>query len=80
MANTQESLADGTDVESANESDDQDPTVPEVELSMYQLNVTVSGQTTDSLDTAEESAKRLMEYLVERAERLEDHPDGRGMG
>lgn len=80
MADAQESLADGDSEELDAESDNHDPTVPEVELSLYQLNVKVSGQTTDSLDSIEGSATRLMDYLIDQAEQLEDRPDGRGMG
>jgi hypothetical protein len=71
--------ADGSpDAEAA---DDADPeTVPEVKLTLYQLSVAVTGQATDDLEDVEASATRLMDYLVEKAGDLEDHPDDRGLG
>jgi hypothetical protein len=63
----------------ADESADRD-TVPEVTLTLYQLSVGVTGQTTDDLEDVEASATRLMDYLVEKAGDLEDHPDDRGLG
>jgi hypothetical protein len=55
-------------------------TAPEVKLNLYQLSVGVTGQTTDDLEDVEASATRLMDYLVEKAGDLEDHPDDRGLG
>lgn len=55
-------------------------TVPEVTLTLYQLSVGVTGQTADDLEDVEASATRLMDYLVEKAGDLEDHPDDRGLG
>lgn len=57
-----------------------DDTVPHVELALYQLSVKVSGQATDDLDDVSETARDLMEYLVDVSQRLEDRPDGRGLG
>jgi hypothetical protein len=57
-----------------------DETVPAVELGLYQLSVKVNGQSSDSIDDVEASARRLMDYLVETAEALEDNPDDRGLG
>jgi hypothetical protein len=65
--------------EDAEENGDHD-TVPEVKLTLYQLQVGVTGQTTDDLEDVEASATRLMDYLVEKAGDLEDHPDDRGLG
>jgi hypothetical protein len=73
----------GTEEAPAGESpdDDADPdTVPEVKLTLYQLSVGVTGQATDDLEDVEDSATRLMDYLVEKAGDLEDHPDDRGLG
>lgn len=85
MADESESLTDGEgrlEEDEANEetTENHDPTVPQVELSMYQLNVKVSGQATDGLDDVEDTATRLMDYLIERTDALEDQPDGRGLG
>lgn len=65
---------DGTDDE--NGADD---TVPAVELNVYQLSVSVSGRSDDDLAAVEDTARRLMDYLVDRAERLEERGDGRGV-
>ncbi|SEO86456.1 hypothetical protein SAMN04487948_10639 [Halogranum amylolyticum] len=85
MTDESKQLSDGEGDVAADESDDEhaeatDPTVPQVELSLYQLNVRVSGRATDDLDDVEDSAVRLIDYLIERAETLEDQPDGRGLG
>ncbi|QLG26980.1 hypothetical protein HUG10_05250 [Halorarum halophilum] len=55
-------------------------TVPEVELSLYQVSVRVRGRGDDGLSTVEETAIRLVDHLVERAETLEEEPDKRGLG
>ncbi|WP_410764522.1 hypothetical protein [Haloferax sp. DFSO60] len=70
-----------TDGGDANEDTDAngDETVPHVELDLYQLSVRVSGQSTDSLDDVEASAKGLMEFLIQEAKQLEDDPDTRGL-
>lgn len=57
-----------------------DDTVPNVELGLYQLSVRVSGRSEDDLQTVEDSAKRLMDYLIDRAGELEERPDDRGLG
>ena len=70
------------------ESDDEEPTeppaggetVPEVELGLYQASVRVQGRADDDLDTVTDSARELIDYLIEKAETLEDQPDGRGLG
>jgi hypothetical protein len=64
----------------AGEADADRDTVPEVKLTLYQLSVGVTGQATDDLEDVEASATRLMDYLVEKAGDLEDHPDDRGLG
>ncbi|ADQ67177.1 hypothetical protein GL213_08015 [Halogeometricum borinquense] len=56
-----------------------DDTVPNVELGLYQLSVRVSGRSEDDLQSVEDSAKRLMDYLIDRAEELEERPDDRGL-
>ncbi|MFB6080018.1 MAG: hypothetical protein ABEJ81_03295 [Haloferacaceae archaeon] len=56
------------------------PTVPAVDLDLYQLSVSVSGQAEDELEDVEATARRLMEYLVDQSERLEERPDERGLG
>ncbi|MFB6281090.1 MAG: hypothetical protein ABEH40_03630 [Haloferacaceae archaeon] len=55
-------------------------TVPTVDLDLYQLSVSVSGQAEDDLGDVEATARKLMEYLVDQAERLEERPDERGLG
>ena len=73
----------GGDEESPTTAGDEDADrerVPEVTLTLYQLSVGVTGQTTDDLEDVEASATRLMDYLVEKAGDLEDHPDDRGLG
>jgi hypothetical protein len=85
MTDESESLSDGEgrleeDEASGETAENHDPTVPQVELSLYQLNVKVSGQSTDGLDDVEGAATRLMDYLIERTDALEDQPDGRGLG
>ncbi|MFB6304529.1 MAG: hypothetical protein ABEH47_05135 [Haloferacaceae archaeon] len=72
-AATDGSTADGR-------SEEGDETVPSVDLNVYQLSVSVSGRSDDDLAEVEETARRLMDYLVDRAERLEEHPEGRGLG
>ncbi|EJN61126.1 hypothetical protein SAMN04487950_3935 [Halogranum rubrum] len=71
---------DETDGQHDETSENHDPSVPQVELALYQLNVKVSGQATDELADVEESAIRLMDYLIEQTGTLEDKPDGRGLG
>jgi hypothetical protein len=56
-----------------------DETVPTVELDLYDLSVRVSGQSTDDLDAVGDAARDLMDYLVDRAKKLEDSPDDRGL-
>jgi len=48
---------------------------PTVELSLYELDVSVRGAESDSLDDVEATAERLMDYLVEQHHRLEDGPE-----
>ena len=55
-------------------------TVPAVDLDLYQLSVSVSGQDEDELEDVEAVARRMMEYLVDQSERLEERPDERGLG
>lgn len=55
-------------------------TVPEVELGLYQVSVRVKGRADDDLGEVEETAVRLIDHLVERAETLEESPDDRGLG
>ena len=55
-------------------------TVPEVELGLYQVSVRVKGRADDDLAAVEETAVRLIDHLVERAETLEEAPDDRGLG
>lgn len=72
--------ADGEDERDAELSNGADDTVPNVELGLYQLSVRVSGRSEDDLQTVEDSAKRLMDYLIDRAGELEERPDDRGLG
>jgi hypothetical protein len=71
---------EAVDGEASAEADRPDETVPAVELGLYQLSVKVNGQSSDSIDDVEASARRLMDYLVDTAEALEDNPDDRGLG
>lgn len=71
--------ADGPSAPDADGSPTPD-TVPRVDLSLYQVSVSVSGRAEDDLDDVEETARRLMDYLVDRAETLEEEPDERGLG
>ena len=68
---------DETEVETPDSSSD---TAPEVELGLYQVSVRVKGRNDDDLDDVEASARDLVEHLVTQAEKLEDEPDGRGLG
>ena len=70
---------DGEESADAELSNGYDDTVPNVELGLYQLSVRVSGRSDDDLQTVEESAKRLMDYLIDSAEELEERPDDRGL-
>ena len=74
-----ENAADGEDGRDAELSNGSDDTVPNVELGLYQLSVRVSGRSDDDLQTVEDSAKRLMDYLIDRAGELEERPDDRGL-
>ena len=71
-----EHAADGG---SDDENGNGDDTVPHVELGLYELSVRVSGQSDDELEDVEESATRLMEFLIDQAKQLEDQPDTRGL-
>jgi hypothetical protein len=71
---------DATDEADEQNGDDGRDSVPEVSLTLYQLTVSVTGQASDDLTDVEESAMRLMDYLVEKSGDLEDHPDDRGLG
>ena len=57
-----------------------DETVPRIEMSLYQLSVAVSGRSEDDLAAVEGTARRLMDYLVDRSETLEERPADRGRG
>jgi hypothetical protein len=70
---------DADDEEDADLNNGYDDTVPNVELGLYQLSVRVSGRSDDDLKTVEDSAKRLMDYLIDRAAELEERPDDRGL-
>ncbi len=65
--------------ETEQEGDSGDETVPTVELDLYDISVRVSGQSTDDLDTVGDTAREMMDYLVDRAKELEDAPDDRGL-
>ena len=84
---TAEATDDDTRADAATDEGDDGPdgengpdSVPEVSLTLYQLTVSVTGQASDDLTDVEESAMRLMDYLVEKSGDLEDHPDNRGLG
>ncbi|MFB6177979.1 MAG: hypothetical protein ABEI99_12740 [Halobaculum sp.] len=61
-------------------SDESAESAPEVELGLYQISVRVVGSNGDGLDDVEETARSLVDHLVETAETLEDEPDQRGLG
>lgn len=77
-------LTDGGTADSTDEAPDEeietDDTVSSVELELYQITVSVTGQAEDDLPAVEESAVRLLDEVVDRAEQLQDGPDGRGLG
>lgn len=80
-----EMLTDGGTADSIDEAPDDeeietDDTVSSVELELYQITVSVTGQAEDDLPAVEESAVRLLDEVVDRAEQLQDGPDGRGLG
>lgn len=79
-ADAEESPAE-TPAHDGDESDDDQPeTAPEVELGLYQISVRVKGSNGDGLDDVEDTARSLVDHLVETAETLEDDPDQRGLG
>jgi len=56
-----------------------DKTVPRVDLALRELSVSVTGRSEDDLETVEESARDLMEYLVEEVDEFEDEHDEYGL-
>ena len=72
--------ADGADDAEGEKAEPAPGPVPEVELGLYQVSVRVKGGPDDDLGTVEETAVRLIDHLVERAETLEEAPDDRGLG
>lgn len=78
-------MAEKRDVDAASDggngdgTDEEDGTVPSVDLTVYQLSVSVSGRSDDELADVEATARGLMDYLVEQAERLEEGSEGRGV-
>ncbi|MEZ3143109.1 hypothetical protein [Halobaculum sp. MBLA0143] len=76
-----ETETDAPEDDEAPPNDAESPdTAPEVELGLYQINVRVKGSADDDLAAVEESARGLVEHLVDQAKHLEDEPDGRGLG
>lgn len=71
-----ENVGDEFDEENGNGDD----TVPQVELNLFQASVLVRGRSCDTLDDVETTARRLMDYLVDQAEALDEKPDDRGLG
>jgi hypothetical protein len=55
------------------------PTTPRVDLALHGITVSVTGRAEDELDSVEESAMSLMDYLVEKSEELEDDHDEYGL-
>ncbi len=76
MAEAEADLADPPEEDEG----DRDDTVAEVELALYQVSVRVKGRSDDELEEVEDTAERLIDHLVDRAEALEDAPDDRGLG
>lgn len=66
---------DGTD----HDSSEPDSTVPQVDLSLRDLSVSVTGRSDDDLETVEQSALALVEHLVEKAKELEEDHDEYGL-
>ena len=77
---TDESAVDGKLDRPDDANDDGGETVPTVDLDLYQLSVSVTGRSDDELGDVEDTARRLMEYLVGQSAHLEEHPDDRGLG
>jgi hypothetical protein len=72
--------APGDDVATPADEASSDDTQPTVELSLYQLSVSVAGRSDDDLADVQSTASELMDFLVDRAETLEEDPDDRGLG
>jgi len=70
----QEAVPADEDAESGDDADAAEHP-PTVELSLYELDVSVRGSESDSLEDVEASAETLMNYLVEQHHRLEDGPE-----
>jgi hypothetical protein len=56
-----------------------DKTVPRVDLALQDLSVSVTGRSDDDLESVEESARELMEYLVAETDELEEEHDQYGL-
>lgn len=65
--------------EQSREATDSDKTVPQVDLTLRDLAVSVTGRSDDDLETVEQSALSMMEQLVQKAESLEDDRDDYGL-
>jgi hypothetical protein len=83
-ADSPENAGTDGDSESSERTDDNGngngDSAPHVELSMYQLSVSVRGSGDDGLDDVSEAARDLMDYLAEKSVELEERPDDRGLG
>lgn len=74
-----ENPADGDEAEQPTDSPTGPEPSPRVDLALHGVTVSVMGGSDDELDAIEESARRLMDYLVEKNEELEDDPDEYGL-
>jgi hypothetical protein len=71
--------ADGDTDSAEGAADGNGDGAPHVDISMYQLSVSVRGSDDDALDDVTESAKELMDYLAAKSAELEERPDNRGL-
>ena len=74
-----ESHADGDEAEPSSEAPAGPEISPRVDMALHGITVSVTGGSDDGLDAVEESARSLMDYLVEKNEKLEDDPDEYGL-
>ena len=74
------SAVDGDADSAEHAADENGDGAPHVDISMYQLIVSVRGSDDDGLNDVTEAAKELMDYLADKSAELEERPDDRGLG